>query len=47
MAAFTREVKMAKASINNIIQKQLFELGKQISKHEKALGALKKQQKNI
>ena len=47
VAAFTREVKMAKASISNIIQKQLLEIGKQISKHEKALGALKKQQKNI
>jgi len=38
---------MAKASIGNIIKKQLSELGKQISEHEKALEALKRQQKNI
>ncbi len=38
---------MAKVSINNMIQTQISEIRKQISKHEKALRSLKKQEKNI
>ena len=38
---------MAKASISNIIKQQLSDIGKQISKHEKALGVLKQQEENI
>ena len=38
---------MAKASISNIIKKQLSDIGNQIRVHEKALKALKQQEKNI
>ena len=38
---------MAKASINRIIKKQLSEVRKQISRHEKALKSLRAQEKNI
>ncbi len=38
---------MAKASIHNMIRKQLTDLQKQIAQHEKALKFLRSQEKNI